>query len=318
MTAHCYSYRETKVPFTSYGSFFAYNFEDVLDIPLDFPYTREEWDIIFATYIGLLTHQEPWLRLAAIAKIKKALNCEQTQVGGTEEYKPRSIEERINSILPSITSLVVEDFYNEFKDLDSIESYQPLVSKIKKEHQSLIFNNNNYLQILKACDLKKSVLYINGYLDGISQLCDGLNYVPVYQAIYCPQIYPQMTKNIENGILSKFSRYRMSANRLKSECKCSNFESVTNWENIWDNLIDKWIAKRLFGGNYQIKDKFFSFDNFKATLIRSIEQTLEGQNPIVWKFTVGNSCSDTVGFGNEGYAFRGRDVLFTITFGWFD
>ena len=323
-------YSETKISIVPYGSSYAYNFEDALDIPLEYPYSREEWDIIFSKYINLLTHKERWLRLAAISRLRTALECEQMQYANCAHYKPRTIEERINAIFQNISPLIFEDFYNEFKSLKDIKPYRALLNQRLNQIMDNINQSSDDLDKIQNHEFEISVAHINGYLDGVSRLCGGLNYVPIYQAIICPQIYNQITKNIETGILEHYSKYRFSnilryqyysAIRLKSACRCTNFETVYNWESIWDELIDKWITKRLFGGNYQVTNESYlsqAKNHYKWMLIYLIKKALNKDNLIVWKFTIGEGYDLLVGFDNESYAFKSDSKLFLITFGWLD
>lgn len=315
-------YPEAKISITPYGSKYAYNFEDALDIPLDYPYSREEWDIIFAKYIELLNHKEYWLRLAAIARFKRALEYEQTQLSDSQEYKPRKLKERIDKIFQSMTPLIVEDLYNEFKNIEPLEEeYQHLIEQLEHELNKKTSQNDNYLQKIETHDFKIAVSHINGYLYGISNLCHGANYVPIYQAIFCPNIYNQMTSNIETGLLRYYRNSRFSANRLKFNCQCSNFNSVLDWENIWDSVLDRWIVNHTsFGDTYQVnKNKdLFDFRRFKRSLIYLIEKAFNYHTPIVWSFIVGDGYSSTIGFNNECYAFKVKNKLFVLTFGWID
>ena len=106
---------------------------DILDIPLNFPYSADEWDGIFDTFIDLLEEEDPWIRYDAIAKLIQALEMEESQVSNCEDYKPKPTAERVRSIFDAIATQtltkqdIFEDFCSEFQFLGQKSPYSHLV-----------------------------------------------------------------------------------------------------------------------------------------------------------------------------------------------
>jgi hypothetical protein len=75
---------------------------DLLDIPLDFPYSSREWDEIFEHFIDLLDHPERQISISAINRLTHALEMEASQLSNSADYQPKPTEERFQSILEAI------------------------------------------------------------------------------------------------------------------------------------------------------------------------------------------------------------------------
>lgn len=74
----------------------------LLDISLNFPYSSNEWDTIFETFIALLEHKEWQIWDKAIDKLIYALEIEQSQRSNCDDYQPRPIDRRMKSICEAI------------------------------------------------------------------------------------------------------------------------------------------------------------------------------------------------------------------------
>lgn len=109
------------------------NPEELLDIPLDFPYSAEEWDEIFDTFINLLEEEDPWINHCAIAKLIQALEMEESQVSNCEDYQPKPTDERVKSIFEAIAAQtlrkpdIFENFCSKFQFLAKKSPYSHLV-----------------------------------------------------------------------------------------------------------------------------------------------------------------------------------------------
>jgi hypothetical protein len=75
---------------------------DQLDIPLDFPYSRQEWDEIFARLINFLPHSDRRVRDCAVDRLIRALDMEASQVSNLEEYQPKA--DRLTDVLDAIAT----------------------------------------------------------------------------------------------------------------------------------------------------------------------------------------------------------------------
>lgn len=317
-------------------------FEDPLDIPLDRPYSSAEWDSIFQTFINLLNHEERWIRQAAIARLKRALDSESSQFSNCEDYQPQLITERIKTIFDAITVQAVkipnllEDFYALFKSIFDRESYLNLIRQwlnlsIKTENPQLsdeaivivekfIFSQN-LNSALKPIfnEFEIAIDRINGYLDGLSTLCHGLNYVPIYQAILCPQIINEISIDIQATLLTKSSDYKDSISRLKSSSECRDFEKINDWEKALNDSVERWIFKRMFQENIQDDRHQNSAKNSTThQLVNLIHEAIDFNKLEVWRFQIARGCDYIWGFDHESYAFKANDRLFIIMFGWAD
>jgi hypothetical protein len=160
-------------------------------------------------------------------------------------------------------------------------------------------------------DFETTIAHINGYLEGLGQLCYGKNYVPLYQAIACSQLTQDITLDIHIEISSKLSEHN----------ECNSFQLINNWEAILRDSIDKWIFKRLFGGNSDIQSNDYvslSKRNTICKLIRLIHEAIAPDDLQVWKFQISHGYCYQYGFDNEAYAFKSNKKLFIMTFGWVD
>ncbi|HBE16864.1 MAG TPA: hypothetical protein DEG17_07345 [Cyanobacteria bacterium UBA11149] len=107
--------------------------DKLLDIPLNFPYSAEEWDRIFQTFISLLEHKDPWINHCAIAKLIQALEMEESQVSNSEDYQPKPTDERVRSIFEGIAAQtlrkpdIFENFCSRFQFLAKESPYSHLV-----------------------------------------------------------------------------------------------------------------------------------------------------------------------------------------------
>ncbi len=112
---------------------------DLLDIPLDFPYSSEEWDGIFDTFIDLLEEEDPWIRRNAIAKLIRAIEMEESQVSNCQDYQPKPTDERMRSIFDGIATQtltrqdIFERFCYEFQYLAQDQPYNHLVLEWLKQ-----------------------------------------------------------------------------------------------------------------------------------------------------------------------------------------
>lgn len=170
-------------------------------------------------------------------------------------------------------------------------------------------------------EFKIAVANINGYLQGLSSLCHGLNYVPIYKAIICPKITNDIYQNIQLAILAKYSQYRYSRERLRDACKCGELIAIDDWKNSLDNTVEKWIVKRLFDGKYNVNDERYIIsgqNKIKHDLVRLIEKAFDNSDIQVSKFQIGQGSDYIWGFDNESYAFSSENKLFVITLGWAD
>lgn len=77
---------------------------DLLDISLNFPYSSNEWDTIFETFINLLDNKEWRIWDRAINQLIQALEIEQSQVSNCDDYQPRQIDTRTRSICEAIAA----------------------------------------------------------------------------------------------------------------------------------------------------------------------------------------------------------------------
>ncbi len=59
-------------------------------------------------------------------------------------------------------------------------------------------------------------------------------------------------------------------------------------------------------------------NNIFANFIHLIRQTVVDNELEVWKFQIGQGLCCSYGFENEAYAFKSKNRLFIITFGWAD
>lgn len=106
---------------------------DLLDIPLNFPYSSNEWDIIFETFINLLEHKEFQIWYRAIHSLIEALAIEQSQRSNCEDYQPRPLDRRMMSICETIAAQtlnkpkIFEIFCNNFRFLAEESPYNRLL-----------------------------------------------------------------------------------------------------------------------------------------------------------------------------------------------
>ncbi|HEY9615803.1 MAG TPA: hypothetical protein V6C64_03110 [Microcoleaceae cyanobacterium] len=106
---------------------------DLLDFPLDFPYSLKEWNAIFETLISLLAHPENWVRDRAIDKLVYALKVEESQRSNCADYQPCPTDQRIKSIFAAITtqtlhtSNIFEVFCSKFKFLEKESLFHRLL-----------------------------------------------------------------------------------------------------------------------------------------------------------------------------------------------
>jgi hypothetical protein len=75
---------------------------DQLDISLDFPYSRQEWDAIFGHFIDFLPHSDRRVWDCAVDRLIRALDMEASQVSNLEEYQPKA--DRLTDILNAIAT----------------------------------------------------------------------------------------------------------------------------------------------------------------------------------------------------------------------
>ena len=104
----------------------------LLDISLNFPYSSNEWDTIFETFIALLEHKEWQIWDRAINKLIYALEIEQSQRSNCDDYQPRPIDWRMKSICEAIANQtpnkpnIFEKFCYGFKFLAKEPPYKRL------------------------------------------------------------------------------------------------------------------------------------------------------------------------------------------------
>jgi hypothetical protein len=305
-------------------------FDDSLDVPLDYPYSSVEWDSIFETFIYMLRHESYRIRQAAIAKLRVALKSESSQVSNDEDYKPKPISERMSRIFQAITSQsaihpeIFEIFCYEFKCLIKEAPYGGLILQwlneldVPERRQApsyeaiqgariLLYRNLDLSPQQASNEFEIAVARIDGFLGGLSTLCHGMNYVPIYQAMVCPQSANEIAVNIQSQILVRSSDYG-----FYDGTECSDFQLIEHWQTALEDSLDKWIFKPLFDANLS------SRKNTIAQLVRLICEAMEPEQPEVWKFQIGAGCHYHWGFDNESYAFKSKDKLFIMFFGWAD
>jgi hypothetical protein len=106
---------------------------DLLEIPLNFPYSSKEWDVIFETFIDLLAHQEHWLWDRAIDRLLRALEIEESQRSSCGDYRPSPTDKRLKSIFEAIATQtqnnpdIFEMFCSKFSFLAKDATYNQLV-----------------------------------------------------------------------------------------------------------------------------------------------------------------------------------------------
>jgi hypothetical protein len=158
------------------------------------------------------------------------------------------------------------------------------------------------------------VSYINGYLQGISQLCNRINYVPIYEAIPCLNLTSNTIVDIQSQISLKPFEHE--------ECnKCDNFESINEWEKSLEKSLEKWVFQHIHSENISvIKDNTYLLfkTNTLSKITDLISRTVVNNDLKVWKFQIGCGLCYHYGFDNEAYAFKSTNRLFIITFGWAD
>ncbi len=313
-------------------------FEDSLDIPLNYPYSSVEWDSIFETFIKLLQHENYRIRQAAIARLKTALESESSQVSNCEDYQPRPIAERMIVIFEAMTSQVLitpdifDDFCYEFRDLAKeapfgglilqwLNQLSQTVSRQEPSNEAifaariLLYRSLNSVLQFVSYEFNTAIAYIDGYLHGLSLLCKGMNYVPMYKAMICPQLTKDISVNIQAEILARASTYGIIAG-----CECSDFHLLDDWVTVFGNSIDKWIFNRLPVASNTIEFESYlgaSQRNYMPEIMRLINEATNSE-PEVWQFKIGLGYSFRWGMNNEAYAFQSGDNLFVITFGWID
>jgi hypothetical protein len=314
-------------------------FNSILDIPLDFPYSSVEWDSIFETFIGLLQHENYRIRQAAIARLKTALESENSQVSNREDYQPKSITERLKTIFEVITSQsaitpdIFEDFCYEFRSLSKKAPYGGLILQwlnqlahtVKRKAPTyeailaariLLYRSLNMPLQVPNHKFEIAIAQIDGFLRGLSSLCHGLNYAPKYQAMVCPQVAKEISVDVQAEILVRSSEYGFYEGTA-----CSDFQSVEEWETALGDAINKWIFNRLFGSNNSLqseRDLFLSRESIIAKFIGLISEAIKPNEPEVLRFQIALGCHYHWGIENESFAFRAGDKLFIITFGWAD
>ncbi len=109
---------------------------DLLDIPLNFPYSTEEWDAIFDTFIGLLSHPEYSVWHRAINALIQALEIEVSQRSDDPDYQPRAMPTRLGAILEALRVAQVSSndqifatFCSNFQFLGRDSPYQEEILK---------------------------------------------------------------------------------------------------------------------------------------------------------------------------------------------
>jgi hypothetical protein len=154
--------------------------------------------------------------------------------------------------------------------------------------------------------------YLNGYLMGISELCHGLNYVPIHEFIPCLVLSGNVFIDIQRQI-------SLASSTIDACKKCSNFEVISNWEEHFATTLDKWIFNLVFSRGLLDSHTYQRLkDSAGNRLIYLLADTLIVDELRVWKFQIGQGCCHTYGFDNESYAFESGENLFIATFGWSD
>jgi hypothetical protein len=164
-------------------------------------------------------------------------------------------------------------------------------------------NTNRFLE---------KIFHLNGYLAGVSELCHGLNYVPLHEVIPCLALNEDIFASVQQQI--------SLASATVEACKeCSEFESVDNWEENLKASLDKWIFNFIFSKGIIRESEYLRLKNrYEHTLIYLLKDILESNELQVWRFQIGKGCCYNYGFDNEAYAFKSGDKLFVINFGWAD
>lgn len=317
----------------------AKNFDDVLENSLYCPYSLTEWDSIFAALINLLGDRNYRIRQQAIDCLKIALESERSQFSIEPDYTPKSIEERMRPIFEAIVSQsaitpeILDYFCYEFQHLAKKAPYHNLIIQwlnelaLTEKRQAafyeailtariLFYRNLNSLAETVNYDFKAAVDRIDGFLLGLSTLCHGLNYVPIYTAMVCPQLTNNIAVDIQAQILVKSAEYE-----FKDGTECLGFQLVDDWETALGDSVDRWIFQRLFNKDKNIrsyKDLDFVKERTSYKLLLLIRNIFEPEKPEVWSFQIALGCHYNWGFDNEAYAFKTRDKLFIVTLGWAD
>lgn len=163
-------------------------------------------------------------------------------------------------------------------------------------------------------DFETAIIHIDGYLHGLSELCHRTNYVPLYKAIACPQLANEITIDLQQAkILAISSEYGFNEGT-----ECNNFQLISDWQTSLGDSINRWICKRILAGDIQSSCYLSLSRRITNSLVWSIRKAIEPDEPQVWKFQIGVGCHYNWGFDNESYAFKSKNKLFIMTFGWAD
>jgi hypothetical protein len=159
---------------------------------------------------------------------------------------------------------------------------------------------------------QEKVSYLNGYLVGISELCHGKNYVPLYKAVSCLVLTDNVFSNIQNQI-------SLTPAPINECNQCNNFEMIDNWEEKFKESLNKWIFNIVFSRGITDDNMYSQFKkNAEIKISYFIKDNLVDDELKVWKFQIGQGLCYTYGFDNEAYAFKSKNNLFVVTFGWSD
>jgi hypothetical protein len=159
---------------------------------------------------------------------------------------------------------------------------------------------------------QEKVSYLNGYLVGVSELCHGLNYVPIYRAISCLVLTDDVFADVQSQISLTTLPF--------DECnRCNNFEGIDDWEQELKESLNKWIFNLILSRDIVDSDVYLHFkEKIEIKIIYFIKDNLVDDELRVWRFQVNQGFCYTYGFDNEAYAFKSKNNLFVVNFGWAD
>jgi hypothetical protein len=141
---------------------------DLLDAPLNFPYSSDEWDRIFATLLELLSHQDYWVWERAICQLIKAVEMEASQHSICDDYQPKPTEQRVESMFAAIATQahqnphIFDTFCARFHFIAEKPPYKGLV--LEWLHQ---LANAEDEQILDPDAIVAAQIYLGIYDDAI-------------------------------------------------------------------------------------------------------------------------------------------------------
>lgn len=165
---------------------------------------------------------------------------------------------------------------------------------------------------METIKFQEKTAYLNGYLKGLEILCHGKNYVPEYKAISLLALTDDVLLDIQKQIL-------LIPSPTNSLNDCSEFETVSDWEEEIKTSLNKWIFNLIFSNGTIEESTYLLYKkNVESRLIYFLNKILEGNESKAWRFQIAQGFCFDYGFNNEAYAFKSGNNLLVITFGWVD